>query len=74
MYTALRALAFGEDFTSDPVSKILGYGLRYFSRGAVAINVQLISQVRSSVHKFTNVYTEYSKLHAYQHFGMPEQT
>ena len=54
VYTALRALAFGEDFTSDPVSKILGYGLRYFSRGAVAINVQLISQVRF---QFTNLHT-----------------
>lgn len=46
MYTAMRALVFGEDFTSDPVSNILGYGLRYFSRGTVAINVQLVSQVR----------------------------
>ena len=46
MYTALRALVFGDDFTSDPVSTILGYGLRYFSRGTLAINVQLVSQVR----------------------------
>ena len=46
MYTALRALMFGEDFTSDPVSRVLGYVLRYFSHGHLAINVQLVSQVR----------------------------
>ncbi len=48
MYTALRALMFGEDFTSDPVSRVLGYVLRYFSHGHLAINVQLVSQVRGS--------------------------
>ena len=37
---------FGEDFTSDPVSRVLGYVLRYFSHGHLAINVQLVSQVR----------------------------
>ena len=51
MYTALRALVFGEDFTSDPVSNILGYVLRYFSRGTLAINVQLVSQVRPVLNK-----------------------
>ena len=37
---------FGEDFTSDPVSRVLGYVLRYFSKGHLAINVQLVSQAR----------------------------
>ena len=36
---------FGEDFTSDPVSRVLGYVLHYFSKGHLAINVQLVSQV-----------------------------
>ena len=49
MYTAMRALVFGENFTSDPVSTILGYGLRYFSHGTLAINVELVSQVQSRV-------------------------
>ncbi len=41
----MRALIFGEDFTSDPVSKALGMALRYFSGGAIALNVPLLSQV-----------------------------
>ena len=41
----MRALMFGEDFTSDPVSRVLGYVLHYFSKGHLAINVQLVSQV-----------------------------
>ena len=43
----MRALMFGEDFTSDPVSRVLGYVLRYFSKGHLAVNVQLVSQVLS---------------------------
>ena len=41
----MRALMFGEDFTSDPVSRVLGYVLRYFSKGHLAVDVQLVSQV-----------------------------
>lgn len=36
---------FGEDFTSDPVSKALGFCLRSFSKGRLVINLQLFSQV-----------------------------
>lgn len=41
----MRALIFGEDFTTDPVSQGLGFALRYFSGGAIALNVPLVSQV-----------------------------
>ncbi|KAK9815635.1 hypothetical protein WJX72_007232 [[Myrmecia] bisecta] len=44
MYTSLRSLIFGEDFTSDPVSRILGVCLRTFSGGHITINVSLVSQ------------------------------
>lgn len=47
MYACVRALIFGEDFTTDPVSQGLGFALRYFSGGAIALNVPLVSQVRS---------------------------
>lgn len=46
MYACVRALIFGEDFTTDPVSRGLGFALRYFSGGAIALNVPLVSQVR----------------------------
>lgn len=45
----MRALIFGEDFTSDPVSKALGVALRYFSRGSITVDVPLMSQVRSGL-------------------------
>jgi hypothetical protein len=48
MYACVRALIFGEDFTTDPVSQGLGFALRYFSGGAIALNVPLVSQVRST--------------------------
>ena len=41
----MRALAVGEDLRSDPVSMALGMGLAAFSRGHLAINAQLLSQV-----------------------------
>lgn len=47
----MRALIFGEDFTTDPVSQGLGIALRYFSGGAIALNVPLVSQVRSQLFK-----------------------
>lgn len=45
MFAAVRALAVGEDLRSDPVSMALGMGLAAFSRGHLAINAQLLSQV-----------------------------
>ena len=45
MYACARALVWGEDFTSDPVSKAVGYALQYFSGGTLTINVPLMSQV-----------------------------
>jgi hypothetical protein len=47
MYACVRALIFGDDFTTDPVSQGLGFALRYFSGGAIALNVPLVSQVRA---------------------------
>mmetsp|Transcript_21307 Transcript_21307/g.64114 ORF Transcript_21307/g.64114 Transcript_21307/m.64114 type:complete len:476 (-) Transcript_21307:3142-4569(-) len=44
MYACVRALIWGEDFTSDPVSKAVGYALRYFSGGTLTVNVPLMSQ------------------------------
>ena len=49
MYACVRALIFGEDFTTDPVSQGLGFALRYFSGGAIALNVPLVSQVHSGI-------------------------
>ena len=45
MYACVRALIFGEDFTSDPVSRALDLALRYFSGGTITLNVPLLSQV-----------------------------
>ncbi|KAK9914979.1 hypothetical protein WJX75_003304 [Coccomyxa subellipsoidea] len=44
MFFCVKALMFGEDFTSDPVSKALGFCLRSFSKGRLVINLQLFSQ------------------------------
>ena len=46
MFFSVKALVFGEDFTTDPVSKALGFCLRSFSKGRLALNLQLFSQVR----------------------------
>lgn len=48
MYACARALVWGEDFTSDPVSKAVGYALQYFSGGTLTINVPLMSQVSTA--------------------------
>ena len=45
----MRSLIFGEDFTSDPVSKALGLGLRAFSRGQIQVDVAQLSQVSSAL-------------------------
>ena len=41
----MRSLIFGEDFTSDPVSKALSLGLRAFSAGQIQVDVAQLSQV-----------------------------
>ena len=45
MLFSVKALLFGEDFTSDPVSKALAFCLRSFSRGHLVRNLQMFSQV-----------------------------
>ena len=44
MYTSAKLLLLGEDWTSDPVSRTLGFGLRVFTNGQLTINVPLLSQ------------------------------
>lgn len=44
MFASVRALLFGEDLSSDPVSKTLGFVLRLFSGGHLAMDVHLFSQ------------------------------
>lgn len=41
----MRSLIFGEDFTSDPVSKALSLGLRAFTAGQIQVDVAQLSQV-----------------------------
>ena len=45
MLFSAKALMFGEDFASDPVSQALGFSLRWFSKGRLTVNLQLFSQV-----------------------------
>ena len=45
MLFSVKALLFGEDFTSDPVSKAIAFCLRSFSRGHLVRNLQMFSQV-----------------------------
>lgn len=45
MFFSVKALVFGEDFASDPVSRALGFCLRSFSKGRLTLNLQLFSQV-----------------------------
>ncbi|GMH35755.1 hypothetical protein BSKO_03623 [Bryopsis sp. KO-2023] len=44
MYASLKSLVFGEDYSSDPVSKFLGFGLRTFSHGSINIDVEVTAQ------------------------------
>ena len=39
---------FGEDFSSDPVSRLLGLFLAFCSHGRISVNTQMFSQVRSA--------------------------
>lgn len=44
MFASARALLFGEDLSSDPVSKTIGLALRLFSGGALTLDVAAFSQ------------------------------
>ena len=44
MLASVKALLVGEDLSSDPVSKTLGFGLRLFSGGALSVDVHALSQ------------------------------
>ncbi|EFN56411.1 hypothetical protein CHLNCDRAFT_144997 [Chlorella variabilis] len=44
MFASVRALLFGEDLSSDPVSKTIGQVLRFFSGGHLSIDVLHFSQ------------------------------
>ena len=48
MFASMKNLLFGEDLSSDPVSRTVGLLLRFFTRGHVNINVPVFSQ--ASVH------------------------
>jgi len=45
MFFSAKSLMFGEDFTSDPVSKALGFLVQVASKGRLVVNLQLFSQV-----------------------------
>lgn len=45
MYTCVRSLIFGEDFSSDPVSRALGLIVRKSSGGQVQVDTAMLSQV-----------------------------
>ena len=54
MYSCVTALIFGEDFSSDPVSRGLGLIVHLFSGGQVQINTAIVAQVSLSlVHRHT---------------------
>ena len=50
MLFSVKALLFGEDFTTDPVSKAIAFCLRSFSRGHLVENLQMFSQVKLPLH------------------------
>ena len=45
MYTCVRSLIFGEDFSSDPVSRVLGLIVHKSSGGQVQVDTAMLSQV-----------------------------
>lgn len=45
MYSSGKALLFGDDFASDPVTRTLGICLRIFSGGQLDLDLQAFSQV-----------------------------
>jgi hypothetical protein len=44
MFASLKSVIFGEDFTTDPVSRVLSIILRIFSRGSLHLNAKAASQ------------------------------
>lgn len=46
IFTCLRALIFGEDFSSDPVSRVFGLIVHKSSGGQVQLDTAILSQVR----------------------------
>lgn len=44
MYASLKSLIFGDDFSSDPVSRSLGWGLKWFSHGSIDIDLEITAQ------------------------------
>ncbi len=46
IFTCLRALIFGEDFSSDPVSRVFGLIVHKSSGGQVQVDTAILSQVR----------------------------
>lgn len=44
MYASLKSLVFGDDFSSDPVSRSLGLALRWFSHGSINIDLEITAQ------------------------------
>ncbi len=45
IFTCLRALIFGEDFSSDPVSRVFGLIVHKSSGGQVQLDTAILSQV-----------------------------
>ncbi len=45
MYSSSKALVFGDDFASDPVTRTLGICLHIFSGGQLDVDLQAFSQV-----------------------------
>lgn len=48
VFSSSKALVLGEDFTSDPVTRTLGIGVRIFSGGQFSVDQQSFSQVLRS--------------------------
>lgn len=46
IFTCLRALIFGEDFSSDPVSRVFGLIVHKSSGGQVQVDTAILSQVQ----------------------------
>ncbi len=44
MYASAKALVWGEDFSSDPVSTSLGFALRRLSHDHIIVDVHALSQ------------------------------
>ncbi len=50
IFTCLRALIFGEDFSSDPVSRVFGLIVHKSSGGQVQLDTAILSQVNMHSH------------------------